>query len=341
MKKHKEILQLAIEGKLPNKISEDDFPDIDIFDELYQSGLIKAIDGSTFDGKAFINPKITLEGREYYEELKQKTAQPITINKSESEKVFISYVRENFKEVDRICDVFKENNINFWLDRNDIEPGKIWKSAIENAINNGAFFLACFSKEYNLKIKTYMNEELLTAVAMLRIRHYDSGWFIPIKLSDCEIPPLDIGASKSLQDLHYLNFYEEWDVGINRLIDYIKQEEDTDQLDSSKDYFEKEYNYRGLKSLIESGDGAGFHNTDMGHPVYTLGASDASEETIKYWEYADSPKKNRLFKMISKLSKELKAMDPDISTFTWWYDFSEWKDFCKFAINVYYKKRKQ
>ena len=79
----------------------------------------------------------------------------------------------------------------------------------------------------------------------------------------------------------------------------------------------------------------------MGHPVYTLGASDASEETIKYWEYADSPKKNRLFKMISKLSKELKAMDPDISTFTWWYDFSEWKDFCKFAINVYYKKRKQ
>lgn len=153
-----------------------------------------------------------------------------------------------------------------------------------------------------------MNEELLTAVEIFRVRHYDSGWFIPIKLSDCEIAPFDIGASKSLQDLHYLNFYEEWDTA--------------------------------MESLIESGDGAGFHNSDLGHPVYVLGALDASEETHTFWEYADTSKKNRLFKMISKLSKELKAINPDISTFIWWYDFSEWKDFCKFAIDVYNKKRK-
>jgi len=151
---------------------------------------------------------------------------------------------------------------------------------------------------------------------------------------------LSSGASKSLRDLHYLNFYEEWNVGIKRLIDYIKREEDTEQLGFSKEYFEKEYNYRGLKILIESGGGTGFHNSDMGHPVYVLGASGGSEETLKFWEYADTPKKNTLFKMISKLSKELKAIDPDISTFIWWYDFSEWKDFCQFAIDVYNKKRK-
>ncbi|MHC4322279.1 MAG: hypothetical protein ACYST3_08390 [Planctomycetota bacterium] len=96
--------------------------------------------------------------------------------------------------------------------------------------------------------------------------------------------------------------------------------------------------YQGLKSLIERGDGTGFHNADLGHPVYGLGASDASEETLKAWEYADSPEKSLLFKMLSLLSKELKQLGIEDFHFIWWYDFSEWKDYCKFAIDVYYKK---
>ena len=62
-------------------------------------------------------------------------------------------------------------------------------------------------------------------------------------------------------------------------------------------------------------------------------------EMLKYWEYADSPEKNLLFKMLSKLSKELKQLDIEESCFIWWYDFSEWRDFCKFAIDIYDRKK--
>jgi hypothetical protein len=250
-------------------------------------------------------------------------------------KVFVSYVRENSEEVKRICDAFGQNNIEYWIDRDQIEPGKIWKQAIKDAINGGAFFLACFSREYETRTETYMNEELLLGVDILRTKPYNSGWLIPIKLSPCEIPQLDIGANKTLRDLQYLNFYEDWDTEIKRLIDIIKREESQIQ----SEYFEKEYIYRGLKSLIESGSGAGFHNADLGHPVYRIGAAETSPEVLKEWEYADSPEKNLLFKMLSRLSKELKQSDIEEMRFIWWYDFSEWRAFCKFAINVYDRKK--
>jgi hypothetical protein len=105
------------------------------------------------------------------------------------------------------------------------------------------------------------------------------------------------------------------------------------------DIFEKQYIYQGLKCLIENGDGTGFHNADLGHPVYRVGASYDSDETLMMLESADSPKKNRLFKMLSNLSKELKQSGIEDMRFIWWYDFSEWRDFCKFAIDVYDRKR--
>ena len=108
---------------------------------------------------------------------------------------------------------------------------------------------------------------------------------------------------------------------------------------SSDRYFEKKYIYLGLRSLIESGSGYGFHNADLGHPVYRIGASNASVEMLKDWEYADSPEKNLLFKMLSRLSKELKQLGIEDMRYTWWYDFSEWKSFCKFATDVYDRKR--
>ncbi len=247
--------------------------------------------------------------------------------------VFVSYVRDNSADVNRICDVFRKSGIVYWLDRDQIEPGKIWKQAIRDAIANGAFFLACFSDQYEKRAETYMNEELLLGVDILRTKSYNSGWLIPIKLSPCEIPQLDIGAGKTLRDLQYLNFYEDWDTEIGRLLDIIKREE------SPNKYFEKEYTYLGLKSLIESGSGAGFHNADLGHPVYRIGASDAPVEMLKDWEYADSPEENLLFKMLSRLSEELKQSGIEDLHFTWWYDFSEWKSFCRFATDVYDRKR--
>ncbi len=103
------------------------------------------------------------------------------------EHVFISYVNENRTEIKQIYDVLKSHGIKVWIDRNDIAPGSRWKDAIRNAIREGAFFMACFSKEYNKRNDTYMNEELTIAIGELRQRSTDRVWFIPVKLNSCEI----------------------------------------------------------------------------------------------------------------------------------------------------------
>ena len=65
--------------------------------------------------------------------------------------VFISYVRDNQKMVDRLCKDLTTHGAKVWLDRNNITPGKRWKQAIRRAIREGSFFIACFSP----KIDTY------------------------------------------------------------------------------------------------------------------------------------------------------------------------------------------
>jgi len=255
----------------------------------------------------------------------------------DKKKVFVSYVRANSDDVDRICETFRKSGIDYWLDRDQMEGGKIWKHAIRDAIAKGAFFLACFSDKYKKKKDTYMNEELLLGVEILRSKPYNSGWFIPVKLSRCKIPPLDIGAGKTLQDIQYFCPYEDWNREMARLVDLIKRKKRPIQTWKVKKYAEKEYTYRGLKSLIESGSGVGFHNADMGHPAYVLGASG---QTLKD-DWGDSPEENLLYKMLSQLSKELKKAGIEELRYVWWYDFSEWKDFCKFAVEIYNKKRRK
>ena len=140
---------------------------------------------------------------------------------NEEKKVFVSYVRENSAEIDKICSEFTKYDIEYWLDRKEVIPGKYWKEAIREAIKNGAYFLACFSEEYENRTETHMNEELLLAIDILRKRSFDSGWFIPIKLSECKIPDMDIGAGKTLNDIHCLKLFEEWESRLDELINVI------------------------------------------------------------------------------------------------------------------------
>ena len=49
--------------------------------------------------------------------------------------VFISYVRENQDQVDKLCEKLKQHGVNVWLDRNSIKPGARWKDAIREAID--------------------------------------------------------------------------------------------------------------------------------------------------------------------------------------------------------------
>jgi hypothetical protein len=143
------------------------------------------------------------------------------MTEQEPKHVFISYVRENQEQVDRLISDLEKNGVHVWLDRKDIKPGSRWKDAIRDAIRQGDFFIACFSKEYVSKNKTYMNEELALAIEELRQYGTDREWFIPVILSECEIPNRTIGPGETLQDIQHVLLYEDWEGGIKRIISVI------------------------------------------------------------------------------------------------------------------------
>ena len=136
--------------------------------------------------------------------------------------VFISYVRENQSAVDKLSYDLLSAGIEPWLDREEIAPGQFWKSSIQTAIQTGAYFIACFSREYVLRERTFMNEELLLAVEELRLRPFNRAWFIPVILSATAIPPLDIGAGKTLRDLQWVDLSGDWDKGFLRILRVMK-----------------------------------------------------------------------------------------------------------------------
>lgn len=145
----------------------------------------------------------------------------------QSRHVFISYVREDKETVDKLCQEFDKHGVNYWIDRNDIMPGARWKDAIREAIQHGGYFVACFSEEYTIRTKikrekTYMNEELLLAIEELRKYGFDREWFIPVLLSECDVPARSIGPGETLLDINFVPLYEDWDNGIQRILSVIK-----------------------------------------------------------------------------------------------------------------------
>jgi hypothetical protein len=131
---------------------------------------------------------------------------------------FLSYVREDLASAERLATALREAGVDVWMDRSHILPGQRWQTVIRNAIREGAFFLACFSTNYNRKQLSYMNEELGLAVEQLRQMPVDRTWFIPLLLDATEIPDRDIGVGQTLRSIQWLDLYADWQRGIEVLV---------------------------------------------------------------------------------------------------------------------------
>lgn len=132
--------------------------------------------------------------------------------------VFISYMRDDQSIVDRLCEELRSRGVEIWLDRTSIRPGERWKDAIREAISQGSYFIACFSNAYTSKDTSYMNEELTLAIEALRLKAFGREWFIPVLLSECEVPARSIGGGETLMDFQWVDLYTDFQDGLRRLM---------------------------------------------------------------------------------------------------------------------------
>jgi WD40 repeat protein len=137
---------------------------------------------------------------------------------------FISYVREDSPEVDRLQRVLESAGVRVWRDTAELWPGQDWREHIRKAITDDALiFIACFSSNSLAREKTYQNEELLLAIEQLRRRQPGVTWLIPVRFDECEIPDLDLGGGRTLSSIQRADLFgDSYDQAAARLVRVVE-----------------------------------------------------------------------------------------------------------------------
>ncbi|HEX3791580.1 MAG TPA: toll/interleukin-1 receptor domain-containing protein [Pseudonocardiaceae bacterium] len=136
-------------------------------------------------------------------------------------RVFISYVREDLAEVNRLVRGLERAGYDVWVDTKHLRPGMRWKSVIRDEIGTGDYFIACFSPRY-WKLESFMNEELIVAVERLRRMPRHRSWFIPIMFQECKIPDHPIGPDETIANtLQYVDFSLGWNAAFGQLTEVL------------------------------------------------------------------------------------------------------------------------
>ncbi|MFE6255857.1 toll/interleukin-1 receptor domain-containing protein [Agromyces sp. NPDC057865] len=123
--------------------------------------------------------------------------------------VFLSYIREDKEYVDELQMALEAAGFTVWRDTKDLWPGENWELKIREAIREGSLvFLACFSSALADRKKSYQFAELSIAAEEYRIRPVDSSWLMTVRFDECEIPPIDLGAGRTLDGtIHRLDLF--------------------------------------------------------------------------------------------------------------------------------------
>jgi len=131
--------------------------------------------------------------------------------------VFIAYVKEDTKAVERLCEALETAGFSPWTDARKLLPGQNWPRAIESAIETSDFFVACFSGNSVDKTGGFQSEVRFALDCARRVP-LDEIFMVPVRLDGCCVP-------RSIQrEFQYIDLFPDWDRGIRRLATMMRRE---------------------------------------------------------------------------------------------------------------------
>ena len=120
--------------------------------------------------------------------------------------VFISHCRENADEVMHLRDDLLASGERSWWDQ-DILPGQDWKFEIRRAMREAYAVILCLSSESAGRVRSGLYPEAADAVAAYREYTPGSIFLIPVRLSRCDIPQIEIDGTRTLDRLQYVDLF--------------------------------------------------------------------------------------------------------------------------------------
>ncbi len=133
------------------------------------------------------------------------------LHRQKPTRIFISYAKEDIEIAKKIYIDLKTAGIDAWIDFEALRPGQKWKVAIQEAIENSAYFLALLSSN-SVSKRGFVQKELKIAIEVLERFPDNDTFIIPIRLEDCKF------THNQLVDLHWINLFESYDDGLKQLL---------------------------------------------------------------------------------------------------------------------------
>ena len=136
--------------------------------------------------------------------------------------VFLSYCHDNQTEVSRLRNDLIAAGEAVWWDQ-DLLPGQDWKLEIREAMRDAYAVVLCLSTESQARTTSGIYPEALDAISAYREYAPGTIFLIPIRLSDCRIPPFEIDGIR-LDRLHYLDLFppSNYVASFNKLLGAIR-----------------------------------------------------------------------------------------------------------------------
>ena len=132
-------------------------------------------------------------------------------------KVFLAYVEEDARAVDRLYRELSDHGFDPWMDRRKLMPGQNWPRSIDEAIETSDFFVPCFSAN-SVSKKGGFQAEIRYALECARRVPLDEIFIVPVRLNGCRVP------ARIRNELQYIDLYPEWRRGLGRLVSVMERQ---------------------------------------------------------------------------------------------------------------------
>ena len=132
-------------------------------------------------------------------------------------RIFIAYAKEDAGAAERLYDTLEAAGFMPWMDTRKLLPGQNWPRAIENAIENSDFFVACFSS-VSVGKKGGFQAEIRYALDCARRMPLDEIFLVPVRLDTCRVP----GSIQ--REFQYVDLFPDWRHGIRRMVTTMERE---------------------------------------------------------------------------------------------------------------------
>jgi len=121
--------------------------------------------------------------------------------------VFVSYCHDNKDDVARLVEELETAGEPVWWDEN-ILGGRDWKEEIREAMKNAYAVVVCLSPELTEeRYRSGVYPEIRDAIATFRQYGPGHSYIFPVRLAECEVPPIEIDDTRTLERIQHIDLF--------------------------------------------------------------------------------------------------------------------------------------